>query len=165
MNTPLFTPKNFRGSGVARDRKQSNCSNSFSKASRRRERSSNRPRNKKMKTVIKNSAQGPCPALSLTPRFSEVDHHQRRHLPLLLWQDQLGRRRGSGGGVRLSCRARPNPSISDQIRLTFLTRDCLPINPSIHESNSIRSSPTQSNRIQPNPTAPPPPGKVKVKKW
>jgi len=33
---------------------------------------------KQMKTVIKNSAQVPCLALSLTPRFSEVDQPKRR---------------------------------------------------------------------------------------
>jgi hypothetical protein len=43
-----------------------------------------------------------------------------------------------------------NPSISDQIRVTFLTG---------FRSTPVQVSPTQSNLVQPNPTTPPPPGK------
>src|SRR6267154_5545400 len=92
-----------------------------------------------MKTVIKNSAQDPCPPLSLTPRFSEVDHPQR-------WLSSCF---NSFPAIRL------NPSISDQIRVTFLTGS---------RSTPVQVSPTQSNLVQPNPTTPPLPVKKSVKK-
>src|SRR5260370_42316704 len=66
-----------------------------------------------MKTVIKNSAQDPCLALSLTPRFSprklsgqrEVGQPQRR----------LSSCFNSFPAIRL------NATVSDQIRVTFST--------------------------------------------
>jgi len=57
-----------------------------------------------MRTVIKYSAQSPCLHLTLTPRFSEVDQLQHPHSSCF----------NSFPAIRL------NPTISDQIRVTFL---------------------------------------------
>ena len=81
-----------------------------------------------MKTVITNSAQCPCLPLSLTRRFSS-------QFPL---PTRWGEGQGEGllanpGSFNSFPAIRPNPTISDQIRLTFLP--CCPDRVGLNNGN------------------------------
>ena len=73
-----------------------------------------------MKTVIKNSAQVPCLPLSLTHRFSSF------RLPIRLGE---GQREGfvNPGSFNSLPAIRPDPTVCDQIRVTFAAQPALTV--------------------------------------